>query len=438
MERSCLAECDEFGVAQKTVCGAFDFLGVERKGVQSNAQFSTLDRRVKVRRNLPTKMKFKLFALVLLSSLCAATSLWSGEIIQPQANGSLNIFDLNPLGQTFTAEDSRISSIGFEVWATTQYSSAQLTYELREGAVPYSGLLLASASFTLPTTFRGYADADFSSVTLTVGQVYTVLLFASNPSFLVDWNQWADDNGPIPGRIDYTGGEAMVRGLLTPRNDLTFRIEPLQPTIACPPNTTVECGSSTTVTVLVGGPTVGNSIVVWTLNGAAVQTNLLAASTAGTNVAFSAVLPLGTNLLAVTVSDTASNSASCSTMITVVDTTPPVIQSLTASPDMLWPPNHKFVPVRLQVVSTDECGPATWRIISVSSNEAEEARGSGHTSPDWQIISNDTVLLRAERSGKGNGRLYTITVQATDLSGNTSQATVTVSVPQDRGKKLRP
>src|SRR5882724_4246360 len=322
-------------------------------------------------------MIFKVFSLVFGSSLLVTSSLWSGEIIQPQTRGSLDIAAFNPLGQTFTAEDSKISSIGFQVWANIdQYSSAQLTYELREGADP-SGLLLASASFTLPTTFSGYADADFSSVTLTVGQIYTVLLFASNPSFAVDWNQWADDTGPIPGRIDYTGGQAMVFGLLMPREDLTFRIDPLQPlmpSIACPTNSTVECGSSTTVTALVTAPTVGNLTVVWTLNGAAVQTNVLPASTAGTNVAFSAVLPLGTNLLAVTVSDTASNSASCSTMITVLDTTPPVIQSLTASPDVLWPPDHKFVPVRVQVVSIDECGPVTWKIISVSSNEAEDGR----------------------------------------------------------------
>ena len=39
------------------------------------------------------------------------------------------------------------------------------------------------------------------------------------------------------------------------------------------------------------------------------------------------------------------------------------------------------------------------------------------------------LLLRAERSGTGNGRVYTITYRAIDGSGNavTSQATVTVA-----------
>ena len=54
---------------------------------------------------------------------------------------------------------------------------------------------------------------------------------------------------------------------------------------------------------------------------------------ATTNVSFSAQLSLGTNALSVTATDTATNSATCSTTITVVDTTPPVIESVSASPN---------------------------------------------------------------------------------------------------------
>ena len=40
-----------------------------------------------------------------------------------------------------------------------------------------------------------------------------------------------------------------------------------------------------------------------------------------------------------------------------------------------------------------------------------------------------SVQLRAERDGNGNGRVYTITLQVTDASGNVSTATAKVTVP---------
>jgi hypothetical protein len=69
-------------------------------------------------------------------------------------------------------------------------------------------------------------------------------------------------------------------------------------------------------------------------------------------------------------------------------------------------------------------------ITSVQSNEPVNGLGDGDTAPDWQITGNHTVSLRAERSGKGSGRIYTITIQATDAAGNMSTPqTVTVKVP---------
>jgi hypothetical protein len=47
---------------------------------------------------------------------------------------------------------------------------------------------------------------------------------------------------------------------------------------------------------------------------------------------------------------------------------------------------------------------------------------------DIQNISGLTVQLRAERCGTGTGRIYTITVQCKDASGNTSTKTTTVTV----------
>jgi endo-1,4-beta-xylanase len=45
------------------------------------------------------------------------------------------------------------------------------------------------------------------------------------------------------------------------------------------------------------------------------------------------------------------------------------------------------------------------------------------------IVDVDTVRLRAERSGIGDGRLYTFTYLATDSCGNTTEVVATVTVP---------
>ena len=78
------------------------------------------------------------------------------------------------------------------------------------------------------------------------------------------------------------------------------------------------------------------------------------------------------------------------------------------------------------------CGVVEYRVVS--SNEPVNGTGDGDTAPDWVITGNLTVDLRAERSGTGSGRVYTITVRCTDASGNSSTKTVTVTVPHDRRK----
>jgi hypothetical protein len=128
--------------------------------------------------------------------------------------------------------------------------------------------------------------------------------------------------------------------------------------------------------------------------------------------------------------------ASDSLVVTVVDTTPPTITSLTATPAVLWPPNHKMVPVTVRVAATDRCSPSvSCRITAVASNEPINGLGDGDTAPDWVVTGPLTVNLRAERSGKGNGRVYTITVQCADPSGNQVTKRVTVRVPHDQEGK---
>lgn len=142
------------------------------------------------------------------------------------------------------------------------------------------------------------------------------------------------------------------------------------------------------------------------------------------------VFPVGTT----TVNVSAINGggfATCSFTVTINDTEAPVISNVSASPAMLWPPNHKMKDVTVSYSSTDNCpGPITCT-LSVSSNEPVNGLGDGNTTPDWIVVNNHLVKLRAERSGTGNGRIYTITIRCTDQYGNTRTATTTVLVPHD-------
>lgn len=138
---------------------------------------------------------------------------------------------------------------------------------------------------------------------------------------------------------------------------------------------------------------------------------------------------VGTNTVLCTAVDQASQplTNTCSFEVIVHDCEPPVIHSVTATPASLWPPNHKMQPVTLSVNATDNCHVARSKIISVTSTEV--LASAGVASPDWQITGDLTVNLRAERSGNGPGRIYTITVECADDAGNTSTAQAQVTVP---------
>lgn len=129
-----------------------------------------------------------------------------------------------------------------------------------------------------------------------------------------------------------------------------------------------------------------------------------------------------------------STSLTLSAVGVLADTTPPVITSLSTSPANLWPANHKMVAVTVTATAEDAGGPVTTRILSVTSNEPDNGQGDGNTADDIVITGPMTVNLRAERSGKGSGRVYAITVEGEDAAGNTSTGVVNVTVAKCQGK----
>jgi len=113
------------------------------------------------------------------------------------------------------------------------------------------------------------------------------------------------------------------------------------------------------------------------------------------------------------------------------DTTPPTL-SVTASPNVLRPPNHDYRTVTTTITKSDDSGGTpTVAFVSATSNEPDNAPGGadGNTVNDVVKVNDTTFRLRAERDETGAGRIYTLTYRATDTCGNTRTASATVSVP---------
>ncbi|HEX8250491.1 MAG TPA: MBG domain-containing protein, partial [Pyrinomonadaceae bacterium] len=141
------------------------------------------------------------------------------------------------------------------------------------------------------------------------------------------------------------------------------------------------------------------------------------------------VFALGTTAVTASVTDSRGSVATGSFSVIVRDTTAPVIGSLTSSVSTITQSNGKMIPVTLTANVTDAVTrtPDT-RIVSITSNEPVSGAFGGDKSPDWQITGALTASLRAERVPKGNGRIYTITVESRDAAGNVSRRQVQVTV----------
>ncbi|HEX6427239.1 MAG TPA: family 10 glycosylhydrolase, partial [Niastella sp.] len=122
--------------------------------------------------------------------------------------------------------------------------------------------------------------------------------------------------------------------------------------------------------------------------------------------------------------DVAGNADTCTFHVRTVDHEAPLITSVSSNPTQLWPPNHKLRDVIINYTATDNCGPVT-SSLAVTNNEP----AAGYHEPDWIIVDDHHIKLRAERSHFNKDRIYTIAITATDSAGNASTQSTTVTVP---------
>ncbi len=132
---------------------------------------------------------------------------------------------------------------------------------------------------------------------------------------------------------------------------------------------------------------------------------------------------LGETDYEVMATDAAGNNAGCSSTVAVVDEEVPEVIAGTELTS-LWPPNHKFVDVGLSVIASDNCGITGEPAVTVFSNEPG---ASGAVE-----FAGATLKLRSERN---RGRVYLITAEIRDDSGNIASAAATVVVPKSRSNK---
>lgn len=129
--------------------------------------------------------------------------------------------------------------------------------------------------------------------------------------------------------------------------------------------------------------------------------------------------------------DIAGNMASATVSGINIDKTPPTV-ACSASPNILWPPNNKLVPVSATVnVSDALSGSGGFTLVSVASNEPDS--GQGDIQGFVTGTASTTGLLRAQRLGSGTGRIYTLTYNGFDGAGNMASCITTVLVPHDQG-----
>ena len=114
-----------------------------------------------------------------------------------------------------------------------------------------------------------------------------------------------------------------------------------------------------------------------------------------------------------------------------------------AGPLKLWPPNHKYVP--FSVTITDDSGDnvmiATEVVHEEYAEDGSEMNGAGNTTDDASPAADEASgsgsattnhEVRSERSGRGDGRTYTVAYEASADNGLTEcMGTFEILVPHD-------
>jgi hypothetical protein len=152
------------------------------------------------------------------------------------------------------------------------------------------------------------------------------------------------------------------------------------------------------------------------------------------------LFPVGaTTDVVFTAIDASDNTQSCTGSVAVQDTTAAII-TIALDFITLWPPNKKYyaldIVVDFGVTGSDICCGTenVPKITSVASDEPNNdgASGRGDDSLDIYETGDTSFMVKAQRDGRGDGRIYTIGFTVTDCNLQVSSDELYVRVPANR------
>jgi len=308
--------------------------------------------------------------------------------------GDYNAFDVN---------DGYVDVVGIVRGAPAPPNEATLTTDLPPGQLPNPALVDAIAFAPAAQRYSYVFDGNAQ-------EIDHVLM---TPEMLVNGIEYGrmDADFPESYRGDFTRPERLsdhdpiVVVFNTPDIDTN------PPALTVPEDITVE------------GNTTGGARVTFTASAFDVIDGALTpvcAPESGT------LFRVGATTVSCTATDAHGNFSTGSFVVTVKDTTAPTVTAATVTPSVLWPANKSMVTVQVNVTARDIVSSAQSRIVSVTGND-------GSSAADWLITGDLSASLRADRTGRGQGRTYMLTIETRDASGNATSSTVTVFVPHDQG-----
>lgn len=384
------------------------------------------------------------------NQLCSGgTATLTADIKQRNLGAPLTS-ELNGLPE-FTAVFHNV--VGGTVSGATNFISGVATATFTAGASPGAASVDVTGdnqTVTANMTIDTNQTSDPADQVVCEGQTATFTTTASGPGTITFvWKKGATvlNNGDLGGRVTITNGSntstLTITGTVASDSD-TYTVE-----------ATGECNTATqSATLTVNAAThttdpadqtvcqgtdahfsttasgTGPFSYAWTLDAAPFNGN-----------SSSITVPTGSlspGNHTVTVTTTGACGSETQTAILTVNNGTPVI-TLSSTSATMWPPNHQYQTFNVTdfvASASSSCDSSVdindVVIQKVSSDELEEnpAGADGNTLNDILIAANcKSVQLRRERDGGLNGRVYTITFKVTDSFGNSTTATVKVSVP---------